>query len=184
MDSQNDGAGKNGAVRNICIGVFMLLLALLYWFEANKIRISPLDGPVGASGLPKSLAYALGTLAILMIVRNLVVINLNRRAGPTQSTATATDGKHLSVRMLPHLRAIGMLLIGVAYLLTVSWLGYIPAIAGLLLIVALFSGAPFRLKTLLFAVIGSVICYLLFVRFLGIPLPDGIYIGPLLQRFG
>lgn len=182
MDPQNE-AGKDDAVRDIFVGVFMLLLSVLYWFEANKIRISPLDGPVGASGLPKSLAYALGALAIIMIARSLVTIVIRRR-GSTQAAAATADGKPLTARMMPHLRAVGMLLIGVGYLLTVSWLGYIPAIAGLLLIVALFSGAPFTLKTALFAIIGSLICYLLFVRFLGIPLPDGIYLGPLLQRIG
>ena len=178
MDPQNE-AGKDVAVRDIFVGIFMLLLSVLYWFEASKIRISPLDGPVGASGLPKSLAYALGALSIIMIARSVVTIVIRRRSSSTSATA---EGKPLAARMLPHLRAIGMLLIGVGYLLTVSRFGYIPAIAGLLLIVALFNGAPFSLKTALFAIIGSLICYLLFVRFLGIPLPDGIYLGPFLQR--
>ena len=183
MDPQNE-AGRDVAVRDIFVGIFMLLLSVLYWFEANKIRISPLDGPVGASGLPKSLAYALGALSIIMIARSVVKIVLKRRRSSTQPTAATAEGMPLGARMLPHLRAIGMLLIGVGYLLTVSRLGYMPAIAGLLLIVALFSGAPFSLKTALFAIIGSLICYLLFVRFLGIPLPDGIYLEPFLQRIG
>jgi len=51
------------------IGVLMLIAAVVYWLEANKIRISPLDGPVGASGLPKSLAYVLALLSVVLIVR-------------------------------------------------------------------------------------------------------------------
>lgn len=175
---------KDLAVRDIAIGVVMLLIAAVYWIEANKIRISPLDGPVGASGLPKSLAYALGVLALVMISRSVLSIALQRRRGGAPLDTSTVDVEPWAARMRPHLRAIGMLLIGIVYLLCISWLGYIPAIAGLLLLVALYTGAPLGWKTVLFAVIGSIVCYLLFVKFLGIPLPDGKFLGPLLQRLG
>lgn len=58
--------------RDFWIGLVTLGFAVLYWFEAAKIRISPLDGPVGAAGLPKVLAYALGVLSVLLIGRALL----------------------------------------------------------------------------------------------------------------
>src|SRR3546814_151489 len=67
-------ARKHGAMtRDTWIGVVFLAFAIVYWIAADGIRISPLDGPVTAAGLPKSLAYALGTLAVLLILRSLAL---------------------------------------------------------------------------------------------------------------
>jgi len=159
--------------RDIWIGIVMLLVAVVYWLEADKIRISPLDGPIGASGLPKSLAYALGALAIILIIRSVVGALAARKAAPSDNV----EEKPLD--MQPHLRALGILVIGVGYLLLVSWLGYIITVAALLLAVSLYIGAAFNLRTILIAVIGGVFYHLLFVEFLGIPLPAGQLLGPL-----
>lgn len=153
--------------RDVWIGLVMLLVAVVYWLEADKIRISPLDGPVGASGLPKTLAYALGILAVILIVRSVI-------GGLADRKQTApTDVEEKPQVLGPHLRAIGLLAIGVGYLLLVPWLGYTITIAGLLLVVSLYIGAAFTPRTLLIAVAGGVFYYLLFVQFLGIPLPAG-----------
>ncbi len=154
--------------RDTWIGVAMLLLAVVYWLEADKIRISPLDGPVGASGLPKALAYALGALALILIIRSV--------AGALASQKTAVAAKveeQPPAAVRPHFRAVGLLAIGVGYLLLVSWLGYAVTIAALLLAVSLYIGAEFTLRTMLIAVGGGLVYYLLFVQFLGIPLPTG-----------
>jgi hypothetical protein len=155
--------------RDTWIGLVMLLVAAVYWFEADKIKISPLDGPVGASGLPKSLAYALGALALVLIARSLVGALMTPKSAPEQPAASPP----LADAIRPHLRAIGMLAIGVGYLLLVSWLGYIITIAALLLAVSLYIGAAWTLRTVLIAAGGGILYYLLFVQFLGIPLPPG-----------
>lgn len=153
--------------RDTWIGLVMLLVAAVYWHEADKIRISPLDGPVGASGLPKSLAYALGVLAVILIIRSLAVTLAERRTRPhAEAEATSIDWQ-------AHRRALGMLAIGVGYLLLVTWLGYIITVAALLLAVSLYIGAALTLRTVLIAVGGGILYYLLFVQFLGIPLPPG-----------
>ena len=154
--------------RDTWIGLVMLLVAVVYWLEADKIRISPLDGPVGASGLPKSLAYALGVLAIILIARSAFEALVTRKAVPEEA-----ERRSLADAMRPHLRALGMLAIGVGYLLLVPWFGYIVTIAALLLAVSLYIGAGFTLRTVLVALLGGVVYYLLFVQFLGIPLPAG-----------
>lgn len=161
--------------RDTWIGLVMLLVAAVYWLEADKIRISPLDGPVGASGLPKSLAYALGILAIVLIIRSF----LDRPAADQKhEAAAASDVEIRPSAWQAHLRAAGMLVIGVGYLLLVSWLGYIITIAALLLAVSLYIGAAWTLRTVLIAVAGGVFYYLLFVQFLGIPLPAGKILAP------
>lgn len=162
--------------RDTWIGLVMLLVAAVYWLEADKIRISPLDGTVGAAGLPKTLAYALGALALILIVRSVIGAVLGGKAAAVPNEAEES----FSEAMKPHIRTIGMLALGVGYLLLVSWLGYAIAIAGLLLAVSLYIGASANLRTFLVAVIGGVVCHLLFVEFLGIPLPPGEILGPLL----
>ncbi|MGI9417367.1 MAG: tripartite tricarboxylate transporter TctB family protein [Geminicoccaceae bacterium] len=156
----------------------MLLVAVVYWFEADKIRISPLDGPVGASGLPKTLAYALAVLAAILIVRSLAGALTGAKTVRTQ--AEDDSDRSLVDILMPHLRAVGLLAIGVGYLLLVSWFGYAITIAALLLVVSLYIGATLSLRTLVIAAIGGVVCHVLFVEFLGIPLPAGKILEPLL----
>lgn len=162
--------------RDTWIGVVMLIVAAVYWFEATKIRVSPLDDGIGAAGLPKALAYALGALAIILIIRS--IVGALMFGAPTQK---AEPGKPAVEIWKPHLRAVGMLAIGVGYLLLVSWLGYIITVALLLLCVSLYIGAKLNARTLLVAGIGGIVYHFLFVEFLGIPLPAGAILGPLLN---
>ena len=159
--------------RDFWVGLVFLGVSALYWFESSKIRISPLDGPVNASGLPKALAWALGSLALLLIIRSLVILLAGLGKPP------GSDGASFMEVLRPHLRAIGMLAIGVGYLLTVSWLGYAATVAALILVVSVYIGALPNLVTLAVAAGGGVLFHLLFVEFLGIPLPAGI-LGPIL----
>lgn len=160
--------------RDVWIGLVMLVVAGVYWLEADKISVSPLDDPVGADGLPKSLAYCLGALAIFMIVRSVVGAFVAIR--PAGSEAKSDDA---DASMKRHLRAIGMLAIGVVYLLLISWLGYMLTVMALIFAVALFIGAPFGLRTVLVALVGGIGFQLLFVEFLDISLPAGALLGPL-----
>jgi hypothetical protein len=161
--------------RDTWIGVVVLGFAVLYWVGADGIRISPLDGPVGAAGLPKALAYALGGLAVLLLVRSLAI----KWGAATQAEAPkqgdAAEVPHEPSTRQQHLRALGMLVLGLGYLLLIPYLGYTLSVIGLLLAVALYIGAKPGLKTLAVAGIGGVLFYLLFVRFLHIPLPAGIW---------
>lgn len=166
--------------RDIWTGLVMLATALAYWLAADAIRISPLDGPVGASGLPKTLAYALGALAVLLIIRASLIGR--RPSAPAAVEAEAagaaapddmTDGGPTPVAR--HLKATGMLAIGVGYLLIVPWAGYAISVGLLLLAVGLYVGAAPGPRILAFAALGAGFFYLLFVRFLGIPLPSGAW---------
>ena len=161
--------------RDFWVGLVMLLAAAIYWFEADKIRISPLDGPVNAAGLPKSLAFALGGLALVLIIRSAV----SAAAGINSAAQAQSDSSARDI-LRPHLRAVGMLVIGVGYLLAVSWLGYAATIIALLLAVSLYNGARLDLRTAAFAVCGGVFFHFFFVEFLGIPLPAGAILEPLL----
>ena len=105
--------------------------------------------------------------AIILIVKSIIGRLADRKL------AVTTDVEDESQTLRPHLRAFGLLAIGVGYLLVLPWLGYTVTIAALLLAVSLYIGAAFTPRTALIAVIGGIFYYLLFVRFLGIPLPAG-----------
>lgn len=159
--------------RDSWIGAVFLAFATLYWFQADKIRVSPLDDPVTAAGLPKSLAYVLGGLAVLLIARSLYVKRLaTRRESKPAEAVAESDSREMWKR---HLRAVGMLGLGVAYLVIVPYLGYVLSIIGLMLAVSLYIGARLGAKTLAVAGIGGAFFYLLFVQFLNIPLPPGVW---------
>ncbi len=151
------------------IGVLMLIAAVVYWLEANKIRISPLDGLVGAAGLPKSLAYVLAGLSLILILRGISETKIRLRSNVAKTDESRSIGNWVK----PHLRAVGMLAIGVIYLLLLPRLGYTIAVATLLFAVSVYNGAKINLRTILVAVIGAAFCQLLFVQFLGIALPTG-----------
>jgi putative tricarboxylic transport membrane protein len=70
-----------------------------------------------------------------------------------------------------------MLLIGMGYLAVVGTIGYLPAIALLVLATARYVGRPWSAELFLVAGSGALLYYLLFVRLLDIPLPPGIWPG-------
>jgi hypothetical protein len=152
--------------RDTGVALGLLVLSGLYWLGADQIKVSRLDGIVGAQAVPKGLALSLAILAGLLILQEL---------WRTRRAVAATVGE--SGGPDAHLRAAGMLLIGIGYLLIVGTIGYVPAIALLVLATARFIGRPWSAELVLVAVGGALFYYLLFVRLLGIPLPPGIWPG-------
>jgi putative tricarboxylic transport membrane protein len=156
--------------RDAIVGAVILAAAGIYWHAAGTIRHSSLDDSVGAAGVPNALAVALACLALLLILRAFV---LSARQAPR--TVEAADEARPDDAPRAHFRALGMLMLGVLYLLIVPVLGYAVSIAVLLAAVALYNYRKPTLELALFAVLGSAAFYLLFVRILGIPLPAGIW---------
>jgi hypothetical protein len=154
--------------RDTAVALGLIALAGLYWLGADQIRVSRLEGIVGAQAVPKGLAVSLAILALLLIVQGLFPA---RRAAGAAGEEGGGRGLH------PHLRAGGMLLIGMGYLAVVGTVGYMPAVVGLVLATALYLGQHLSARLVLIAVGLAVLYYLIFVRLLGIPLPPGIWPG-------
>lgn len=152
--------------RDAIIGIALFVAAILYWLAADAIPDSPLSGGVGADGLPKALAYALGVLALALVARSVVLQRAARAAPNAEERAAARQG---------HKRALGMFLIGVAYIAALPYLGYVLSVMLLVAGAAWYNGkAPG--PTLFAVAIGTaVFFYFLFVRFLDIGLPPGLW---------
>lgn len=145
------------------VGVLALVFAGIYYYLANDIHRSLLSDQVGADGLPKLYAIILGVLAVFLIVKSLAFRAVAAKAEPEPETVTA----------LGHLRAVGLLGLGVAYLLLISKLGYLLTIFLLLVAVTAYCGAKLNLRLLLINAAGSVVFWLVFAKMFSVSLPSG-----------
>jgi hypothetical protein len=153
---------------NLITGTFLLIFSVVFWFGADAIPKSSLSGSVGADGLPKMLAVALGVLSAGLIVQTLLMMR-------TALVAASPNREAKSEQLSLYLRGFGMIVIGIGYLVLVPYLGYMLTIALLLLTAAVYNGKRPSIGLLLFAVLGSVVFYLLFVQVLDVPLPAGFW---------
>jgi putative tricarboxylic transport membrane protein len=174
----NSSAVRFKIPRDVWIGLVTLVFSVLYWRAADGIPISPLDGVVNAGALPKALAYAMVFFSLLLILRALLTERMylraaRRAAGPPADRPEEEGAKSFSGPQ--HLKAFGVLVIGVAYLLVLPWLGYFVSATLLITVMSIYIGAKAGAYTLGVAVVVSVVFYLLFVQLLDIPLPPGIW---------
>jgi len=68
-----------------------------------------------------------------------------------------------------------MLLIGIAYILVLPWLGYFLSIAALITVTIYFQGGSINLRGILVALSGAALFWLLFIWLLRIQYPAGIW---------
>lgn len=152
--------------RDAVVGSVILAFAGLYWLGAGTIRHSSLDDSIGAAGLPNMLAALLAGLALLLILRSVAF-----SPRPAEGAGDEAQGEGATA----HRRAVGMLALGVAYLLVVPYLGYGLSVALLVAAVALYNRQQPSLRLAAVTILIAVCFYLLFVRLLHIPLPPGIW---------
>ena len=155
--------------RDLVAGVAALVLAGAYWAGADAIPRSALIGDgIGADALPKSLAGALAVFSLMLIGRSAW---LWRRADARR------DENAIAEEWRRHLRAVGMLVIGVVFLLVLEHLGYVVSLFALVCATAVYNGRPVDRALWLFGGGLTLVFYLLFVKLLGIPLPAGFWPG-------
>ncbi|WP_119303919.1 tripartite tricarboxylate transporter TctB family protein [Dongia deserti] len=161
-----------GAFRRDLIGAgICLALAGAYWIGAIHIHKSSLIGKgVGADALPRGLAVALAALSAILILQTV----LQRWKRPLPEDAPATR-EQLAEARHKHLRAAGMFLIGLAFLLVVGYVGYIPAVFAMICVTAVYSGRPMSWRIAGIAALLTAALYVLFDMVLKIPMPDGIW---------
>lgn len=149
-------------VRDLVCGLSALALAGVYYAAAAGLPTSFLSDDVGADGLPKALASALGTLGVLAI----------SLAAFRRKLATAGSTRMGSIPT--HLRALGMLALGCIYAALTPWLGYLAATTALIFVVAAYCGQRPTLRLAAISGAGGLLLWLAFVRLLGVAMPSGI----------
>jgi hypothetical protein len=154
--------------RDLIFGIVTLCLAASYYWATQSVPVSRLADPIGPRGLPHVYAAILAALSAILIVRSV--------AGITR--AHALDGRASDVRppgRSARAGALGMLLIGVAYLLVAPWLGYLLSIAGIIFATSYYQGGGLTRQSAAIALGGGIFFWLLFVVLMGIAQPPGIF---------
>ena len=151
--------------RDLAFGCGMLAFSGGYYLLARAIPSSLLDDAIGPQGLPKAYALLLACLSIVQIIHSLI------RRSEREPLSSVPRSSQLRALW----RALGMLVIGAAYLVIVPWLGYVSSIAGLILVTILYQHGVGRRRAVAVAVSGALFFWLLFVLLLGIPQPSGFW---------
>jgi putative tricarboxylic transport membrane protein len=166
--------------KDFWIGLAMLVSAACYWLGAEDIPISPLDGAVNASAMPKMLAVALGLLALMLMAQAFFKWQqANQQAAQDNATSQGQEGS--GQRWHEHRRALGLIGIGAAYLVLLPVLGYWIGVALLIAVTAIYMGARPSLRLGALSLALATCFYLLFVQLLHIQLPAGL-LGSLLFK--
>jgi putative tricarboxylic transport membrane protein len=155
--------------KDLVCGVAALAVAVGYYALADAIPRSLLSDDVGAAGLPKVYAIALGALSLILIARAMLA---RRTASPGPAHS---DPVTRAAQRTAFLRAGGMLAIGVVYVVLVPYLGYIPSIALLIAATTYYQGGRLTRQAGVVAVGGALFFWLMFVWLLHIPQPPGMW---------
>jgi hypothetical protein len=145
-------------VRDLVAGILALALAAAYFAAADALPRSLLSDQVGADGVPKALALALGLLGVMQITR--AVVHRVAPGGVDESPAH-------------HARAFGLLLIGAAYAALAPHLGYLVATTALLLATTAYAGGRWSLRMVAVSAAGGAGLWLVFAKLLGVSMPSG-----------
>jgi len=157
--------------RSLIAAAIALALAAAYGAGATRISASALIGKgVAADALPKGLAVGLAILAVILVAQSLWQ---NHKAARSEETAPTAAERAAARRK--HIRAAGMLLIGVAFLFSVEIIGYVPAIFLMICATAVYSGHKLSCRVGGLAAALTAIFFGLFDLILHIRMPAGIW---------
>ena len=152
--------------RDLVFGSATLALAAIYYALTVTIPQSDLADPIGPQGLPKTYAVVLAVLSIVLIARS-----IRRRASPEPTNPEPRIPNPVS--RIP--RVAGMLLIGVAYIVVLPWLGYLLSVAALIAATTYFQGGSIDRRSILVAISGALFFWVLFIWLLRIQYPAGLW---------
>lgn len=139
-----------------------IVVGSAYFYLATQIRETSLADTVGPAGVPKGFAFLMIGLGLALAVQSLIMRSVGDRVAPSWNE----DRRRL-------LRAGGLLLIGILYLLIVPFAGYFLTITLLIMAVAAYQGAPLSLRLVAIGFGGAAALWTTFVWLLGIPMPAG-----------
>jgi putative tricarboxylic transport membrane protein len=153
--------------RDLLFGIATLVVAAVYYGLAVAIPRSDLADPVGPQGLPRIYALLLAALSLILIARSL------RRSAPNPDSPNPESRIPNPGSGIP--RVVGMLLIGVAYIIVLPWFGYLLSVAALITATIYFQGGSINRRSILVALSGAAIFWLLFIWLLRIQYPAGLW---------
>lgn len=141
-----------------------LATAVGYYALASGIQASDLADATGPAGLPLTYAVLLGSLALVLLAQSAFP--------PRRPPSVAAPAAHVTNWSWRPLATLGA---GVGYVVLVPTLGYVPAITALITAATLTNGGRLTPRTVAVALGGALMLWALFVWFLGIEQPQGLW---------
>ncbi|MCI0752518.1 tripartite tricarboxylate transporter TctB family protein [Teichococcus vastitatis] len=156
---------RPGAMPDLVVGVFVVLLGLLCLWQAWAIPVTPLYAQVG----PKFMPYVVGTLVCAV---GIGLVGVALRGGWSH---TIEEVEHLPPT---NWRALGLLGAGlVANLVLIGTLGFVFAATAQFVLVAASFGSRHPIRDLAIGIAVSLGAYLAFDKLLGVNIGAGILEG-------
>jgi hypothetical protein len=161
--------------RDLVAGVVVLVASLGYYVMAMGIPLSLLDTTVNSSVVPKMLGIAGMGLSAVLIVQELLRQWRHSRAVAAPKPAVPGPGTWLQ-----HKRALGILIIVVAYTLLLDPLGYFVSMALMLAATSYYQAHFYRSVSSMPVMLGlplagALVFWAVFDQLLGIRMPDGLW---------
>ena len=151
--------------RDLVGGIAAVVIGSVYLYQSTRLGSSFLSDSVGPAGIPMMLGVLMIILGLILSLRT---VYRQLKSGEKFKSEWQGQGNRI-------LRAAGLLLIGMAYLLVVQSLGYLLCIALLILMVALYQGAQLSWRIFVIAAGGAMTLWAFFVLLLGVSMPSGIF---------
>ena len=151
--------------KDLVSSAILLVIAAAYYVASIGIPTSTLEDEVGPRGLPTVLAVLLAIFAVAIGARAL----LTAPAAVPDRVAEVKEGE----AKWP--RALGMLVIVALYIPLAIVLGYFAALFLIIAGVALYEGVKPSWRLFAVAAGGAGFFWLLFVEFLGVRQPSGLF---------
>jgi hypothetical protein len=163
--------------RDLAFGGAGLAISILYYWMATLVPVSQLADAIGPQGLPKAYAVILAALSLILLVRNSrdPGSGIRDRKKSGQPPEAELPRSPIPDPRSRSFRAAGMLLIGIGYILLVPWLGYLLSISGLIFATTYYQGGTVDRHAALVALCGGIFFWVLFVAFMGIAQPPGLF---------
>ena len=150
---------------DLALGILALIGSAGYLYETAQIPQSLLEDVVGARGVPLAFGWTMAAVGALLCMRGL----LRGRSGNDVPSRSGDP----SAALRPHVQALGLLAILIAYVVILPYAGYVASTAVLIGAVAWFAGAERSRHLIVVAIAGSLVLWLMFDPMLGISLPVG-----------
>ena len=154
--------------KDLICALLLLLAAGSYFVASLGINRSALADEVGATGVPTAYAVALAALAIALAVKALLSRRFATGAGRGADGGLRNEGRKL-------IRAVGMLAIGIGYLIVVDFVGYALTLVAVIALVAIYQGERMDRRLACIALGGGALFFVFFDLVLGIDMPAGFW---------
>lgn len=169
-----------GVLRDLVLVATMAVIAVVYLVESLALPdSSPNQADIGPRAYPLLIVALLIVATAVLAVQT--VLRSNRRVGMgSDSVGRPPAVARFSLRHSPLTRLLLVLLVTLAYLQLIIWVGFLVATAIYLAIESVVIGGPQRyrgrraVEPLIYGVLGALAIYLLFEQALGVFLPHGM----------